>query len=379
MALFESGRNRRRIIQIIWIATFWTFVGILDALNTHALADSTYLNKTHFFDFNRYLQVSILGAFTNGIVCGVVFLFFLRDKFRTKTFGFALLINSIAISALCSAFSTIVYAIYLSLYYQDGFLSELVLAETREWLLSGLYVKNLVLWTIVAFITIIFINVNDKYGPGIFGKLLLGRYHRPREEERIFMFADIRGSTQIAEKLGHIRFFNLLNDFYRIITNPVIETSGEIYQYVGDEVVLSWTMERGLHHGNCIRCFYQMQEALQHYAPRLREKYGLVPEFKVGLHAGMVTIGETGVIKKDIVFSGDVLNTTSRIQNLCNTYQVNILISKSLLDRLQLPPHDFRPQRVGLIKLRGKQRRMELYTFLREDEELPVRPPIAST
>lgn len=379
MALFESGRNRRRIIQIAWIAAFWTLVGVLDALNTRALAGSTYLNETHFYSFSSHIRVNVLTAFTSGIVCGVVFLFFLRDRFRTKTFGFALLINSIAIAAISSAFSTIVFAIFLSLRYQTGALSELVLTETREWLLSGLYIKNLVLWTIVAFITIIFINVNDKYGPGIFGKLLLGRYHRPREEERIFMFADIRGSTQIAEKLGHIRFFNLLNDFYRIITNPVIETSGEIYQYVGDEVVLSWTMERGLHHGNCIRCFYQMQEALQHYAPRLQEKYGMVPEFKVGLHAGMVTIGEIGVIKKDIVFSGDVLNTTSRIQNLCNTYQVNILISKSLLDRLHLPPHDHSPQRVGLIRLRGKQQRMELYTFLREDETLPVRPPIAST
>ncbi|MCB0632521.1 MAG: adenylate/guanylate cyclase domain-containing protein [Saprospiraceae bacterium] len=379
MALFESGRNRRRIIQIAWIAAFWTLVGMLDAFNTHALADSTYLMQTHFYDFIRYLRVSVLAAFTSGIVCGVVFLFFLRDRFRTKTFGFALLINSIAISALCSAFSTVAYAIFLSLRYQEQILSDRVLTETRQWLASGLYIKNLVLWTIVAFITIIFINVNDKYGPGIFGKLLLGRYHRPREEERIFMFADIRGSTQIAEKLGHIRFFNLLNDFYRIITNPVIDTSGEIYQYVGDEVVLSWTMERGLHQGNCIRCFYQMQEALQHYAPRLRDKYGIVPEFKVGLHAGMVTIGEIGVIKKDIVFSGDVLNTTSRIQNLCNTYQVNILISKSLLDRLHLPPHGYRPHRVGLIQLRGKQLRMELYTFLREDEKLPVRPPIAST
>lgn len=352
---------------------------MLDALNTRALADSTYLNQTNSYDFHRYMRVSVLAAFTSGIVCGVVFLFFLRDRFRTKTFGFALLINSIAISALCSAFSTIAYAVFLGLRYQERVLSDHVLSETRQWLLSGLYIKNLVLWTIVAFITIIFINVNDKYGPGIFAKLLMGRYHRPREEERIFMFADIRGSTQIAEKLGHIRFFNLLNDFFRIITNPIIETSGEIYQYVGDEVVLSWTMERGLHHGNCIRCFYQMQEAIQHYAPRLQEKYGLIPEFKVGLHAGMVTIGEIGVIKKDIVFSGDVLNTTSRIQNLCNAYHVSILISKSLLDRLHLPPHDYQPQRVGLIQLRGKKQRIELYTFLREDEELAVRPPIAGT
>lgn len=378
MAFIESGRNRRRIGQIIWITVIWTLVGTLDALNTHVLADSAYFNRTHIYEFQHYLLVSALSAFVSGIVCSVILLFFLRDRFRTQAFGLALLINSIVISALCFVFSILAYDIFLSFRYQESVLAPQVLEETRHWL-SGLYLKNLVLWTIVAIITTIFINVNDKYGPGILGKLLLGRYHRPREEERIFMFADIRGSTLIAEKLGHIRFFNLLNDFFRLITNPIIETSGEIYQYVGDEIVISWTMERGLYHGNCIRCFYRMQEALNKKAPQLREKYGLVPEFKVGLHAGMVTVGEIGVIKKDIVFSGDVLNTTSRIQNLCNAYSVDILLSKSLLDHLQLPPHDFRPHRVGLIQLRGKRQRMELYTFLKETDEVPVRPPIAST
>lgn len=378
MAFIESGRTRRRIGQIAWITVIWTLVGTLDALNTHILGDSAYLDKTHVYEFQHYLWVSMLSAFVSGIVCGVVLLFFLRDRSRTQSFGLALLINSIVISALCFGFSTIAYDIFLSVRYQESLLAPQVLEETRHWL-TGLYLKNLVLWTIVAFITIIFINVNDKYGPGILAKLLLGRYHRPREEQRIFMFADIRSSTLIAEKLGHIRFFNLLNDFFRMITNPIIETSGEIYQYVGDEIVISWTMERGLHQANCIRCFYKMQEALLKQAPQLKEKYGMVPEFKVGLHAGLVTIGEIGVIKKDIVFSGDVLNTTSRIQNLCNAYNVDILLSKSLLDFLQLPPHDYRPHRVGLIQLRGKKQKVELYTFLRGSKELPLRSPIAST
>lgn len=378
MAFIESGRNRRRVGQIVWITLIWTLVGMLDAFNTHTLAESVYLDQTPVYQFKDYLWVSTLSAFVSGLVCSVVLLFFLRDRFRSQSFGLALLINSMVISALCFVFSTIVYDLFLSLQYRESILAPQVLEQTGHWL-SGLYLKNLILWTVVAFITIIFINVNDKYGPGILAKLLLGRYHRPREEARIFMFADIRGSTIMAEKLGHIRFFNLLNDFFRLITNPIIETSGEIYQYVGDEIVISWTMERGLHHGNCIRCFYRMQEALRKRAPRLKEKYGLVPEFKVGLHAGMVTVGEIGVIKKDIVFSGDVLNTTSRIQNLCNAYNVNILLSKTLLDYLQLPPHDYRPHRVGLIQLRGKKRRIELYTFLKETEDLPVRPPIAST
>ena len=211
--------------------------------------------------------------------------------------------------------------------------------------------------------TLIGLHVNEKYGPGILFKLIIGRYHHPREEKRIFMFVDIKSSTTIAEQLGHIRFFDLLNDFFRDITNPIIYTSGEVYQYVGDEVVLSWTIENGVRSANCIRCFYSMQEAIQKNSGKYMEAYGIVPEFKAGLHCGLVTTGEIGIIKKDIVFSGDVMNTASRIQDLCNSYGVKILLSKNLLEILNLPPHDYKPERVGVIELKGKKNKVELYTF----------------
>lgn len=112
-------------------------------------------------------------------------------------------------------------------------------------------------------LTIIGLHVNEKYGQGILGKLIMGKYLRPREEERIFMFVDIRSSTTIAEQLGHLRFFELLNDFYRDLTNPIIYKSGEIYQYVGDEIVVSWPMKEGLHNASCLRCFYDIKATLE--------------------------------------------------------------------------------------------------------------------
>jgi class 3 adenylate cyclase len=57
------------------------------------------------------------------------------------------------------------------------------------------------------------------------------------------------------------------------------------------------------------------------------------------------------------------MNTASRIQSMCNEHGVKILMSKDLLDQLQLPPHGFNPQRVGMIELKGKRQKTELYTF----------------
>jgi adenylate cyclase len=267
------------------------------------------------------------------------------------------------ISLFNFAVGAVLFDLFLSIHTGKAPLDPNVIQETAHFLNSGFYVKNLFFWTLIVVLTIIFLNVNEKYGHGMLGRLLIGRYHRPREEERIFMFVDMKSSTTIAERLGHINFFNLLNDFFRDITNPVVYNAGEIYQYVGDELVVCWTMENGIKNANCIRCFYDMQEAIQKKSKRYRRIYGIVPEFKAGLHCGLVTVGEIGVIKKDIVFSGDVLNTASRIQSLCNGYGVKILLSKTLLDRLHLPPHSFNPNRVGIIELKGKRQRVNLYTF----------------
>lgn len=370
MRLLPIGQYGIKIRQIAWITVLWTLFGMLDALNTQAIVASHYVNPTDLYRFDHYFGRNVLSAFMAGLLSGTLLLFYLRERVRSKSFGFAILINSFIVSLVNFGVTAVAYDLYTSIVLGRSPFSDAVLRQTYTLLDNAIYVKNLLFWALVVFLTIVFLHVNDKYGTGVFLNLLLGRYHRPREEERIFMFVDIKSSTSIAERLGHIRFFNLLNDFFRDITNPVINTAGEIYQYVGDEVVISWPMTEGIANANCIRCFYGIRETILQHGNRYREKYGLIPEFKAGIHCGLVTIGEIGVIKKDIVFSGDVLNTTSRIQAVCNRYGVRILLSKYLLDKLQLPPHGLQLRRVGAIELKGKRQKVELYTF--EDSDVPV-------
>lgn len=379
MRTLHAGRRRIKLGRLTWIIITWTILGALDALNTHVMTGSEYVEPTGMYDFQRYFWVNTLSAFTAAIISGSILIFFLRERFRTQAFGFNILVSSVVISLINFGIIAIAYDVFFSIQFGKNPLHSDVLEKTGMLIQSSFYLKNLVFWTIVGFITIILLHVNDKYGPGMLMKLILGRYHSPREEERIFMFVDMKSSTTIAERLGHIRFFNLLNDFFKDITDSIIYTNGEIYQYVGDEIVISWTMKRGIHNANCLRCFYSMQEAIQQRSARYREKYGLVPEFKAGLHSGRVTIGEIGVIKKDIVFSGDVLNTAHRIQAICNRYGVKILISKHLLDKLHLPPSDFNPMRVGIIELKGKQQKLELYTFSESTLPEDIRLPALST
>lgn len=185
------------------------------------------------------------------------------------------------------------------------------------------------------------------------------------EVERIFMFLDITSSTSIAEELGHVKYFELLNDFFMDIAAPIEEHQGEIYQYIGDEVVVSWPMKEGIRDFNVLNCFFDIVDTIQGLSDNYRDRYNLVPAFKAGMHYGKVSTGTIGTLKKEIIYTGDVLNTTSRIEGQCNQYKVNNLLSKDLIEAF--PDGDyFDFQKIGEISLRGKASFVTLYTSQRK-------------
>lgn len=194
--------------------------------------------------------------------------------------------------------------------------------------------------------------------------------HKPFSEvERIFMFLDIRSSTTIAEELGHVQYFALLNDFFRDIAEPISNNKGYIYQYVGDEVVVSWTLDDGLTNANCLQCFFDIVDIMGKHAHKYVDKYGVRPSFKAGMHYGKVSTGTVGTLKKEIIYTGDVLNTASRIEGLCNKHEVDLLLSKSLVD--MLPLNDtFQAKRIGEISLRGKTTEVMLFTVEKAGDKI---------
>ena len=137
---------------------------------------------------------------------------------------------------------------------------------------------------------------------------------------------------------------------------------GEVYQYVGDEIVISWKKQQGLDQANCIRCFFEMIRRLENHSDYFISKYGVQPKFKAGLHVGFVIAGEMGIIKREIVYSGDVLNTASRIQSMCNEMQVEILISGSLINQVDVESIGGEVRELGEMSLRGKSEKIALAT-----------------
>lgn len=362
-------KPRNGLKKVFVIALCWTLFASISFINQYYFVyDLINLNKlsgTYEFwsDFIGYTFLGFLG----GIIGGYLLVFKMGARYRQKSFAFGI-INSgllfiIFYLGLVGGGIFFLNLIYFSV--QSGIVS----AVTKAWdnlLVNFSTLSSFIImcvWAFVVSFTQFMLQVSDKFGPGVLWKFITGKYYHPREEEKIFMFLDLKSSTTIAEKIGNKKFFELLNDVYSNITQPIINCMGEIYQYVGDEVVITWSVENGLAENNCLLCFYRIQEALQAKQDYYFNKYNFRPSFKAGIHIGVATVGEIGVIKKDIVYSGDVLNTTSRIQKECNNQNVNILLSSELLQRMQIDG-EFEKVPLGEIKLKGKEDKISLITII---------------
>ncbi|MDH4058876.1 MAG: adenylate/guanylate cyclase domain-containing protein, partial [Cyclobacteriaceae bacterium] len=298
-----------------------------------------------------------------GFLGGGTIVYFFKEQIRKYPLWVAIVADTLIIVVVIIVVSIPATLIYNSIYFGRPPWDSFIVVHALDFMLSYGLLYTILFWSMVTATTMIILQVNEKYGQGVFLKLLKGKYYKPQVEMRIFMFLDIRGSTTIAERLGHVRWFELLSQFFNDITEPIVNSKGEIYQYVGDEIIVNWNISSGLESVNCVNCFFEIKEKMEANAESYFSEFGIVPQFKAAIHCGDVTIGEIGRIKKDIVFTGDVLNTTSRIQDLCNELRVELLISEEVVNRIKDQNlFDFNP--VGVIELRGKEVPVSLYSVL---------------
>lgn len=206
------------------------------------------------------------------------------------------------------------------------------------------------------------LSINKKFGPGVLLQYTFGRYFTPKEEERAFIFLDLKSSTRLAETLEHVSYSRMVQDCYAELTVPLINYKAQVYQYVGDEVVVSWKMSPYFSASSCYEFFYSFRGRIEARKEYFLLNYGVCPEFKAGVHCGKVTVAEVGEIKTEIAYHGDVVNTASRIQSLCNSFQKDLLVSESLLTHV--PKKDL--TRVSFVvdaALRGKEATTKIFTI----------------
>jgi len=334
-------------------ANFWIIANLLlvVVLALHARIISEVFN----LPIDEEFGLSLLAAVGFGVLWGVslgLSGYYLDRRFFTKSsLGKIILFKALLSLALISLFLG-----FFRLALERSFISPPLFktdAPTNK-IIRGYAFDLLVVYYAFMTLAISFINqINKKYGPGVLLPLLLGKYRTPKEEERIFMFMDLQSSTTIAEKLGHSRYSSFIRDCFADINQVLFPFSAQVYQYVGDEIVVMWLESEGLENHLCIQFYFACKKQFQDRAEYYLANYGLLPHFKAGVHTGQVTAVEIGEIKRDIAYHGDTLNTAARIQSVCNQYNKEFLVSEHLLKKVGINQH-MKTEPLGMILLRGK-------------------------
>ncbi|MEZ5194958.1 MAG: adenylate/guanylate cyclase domain-containing protein [Bacteroidales bacterium] len=252
----------------------------------------------------------------------------------------------------------VIAVFFVVIFYMKGDFSQIY--TNTNFLFSHFLLIGIGFGVTLSLIFNFFSILNTLIGRQILGKLFIGMYRKPAEVDRVFMFLDIKSSTTIAEQIGHIRFLSLVNDFFYDIVQPVLQTKGEIYKYVGDEAIITWKTKDAIKNANCVHCFFLIDETIKKKAAMYMKKYGIVPEFKAGIHGGISVTGELGYTKREIAYMGDVLNTTARIEEACKKYKEDLLVSEHIVS--QIGRHEnYQFTAAGKEKLRGKKTEIALF------------------
>lgn len=332
-------------ISLIWVLFSFVFLYNIITINKNLLTD-------------RNLIIFSLAFAIIGFIVSAALVFYLKNAFRHYPLWLAVTIKMLLTFVLFVLVSFFLLALYFVFSHHQDY-NEFLKIFYEDVFLTRAFMIFMIDLGLMALISIIFLEVTDKYGPGGFIRMLKGSYNKPKIEERIFLFLDINDATVIANKLGHEKYFRFLKDFFSDITEPILANGGEIYQYVGDEVVLSWRTTP-LNKIRALRFIRHAYYILRRREKKYRKRYGIIPSFKAAIHSGEVTAGFIGIIKKDLVYSGDTLNTAARIRSKCHELHQPFVISSEFMVDFHTP-YSFEIEEIGEIELKGKAEREKLY------------------
>ena len=312
------------------------------------------------FELERLIKGMIVG-FMVSFMSSFFERFIYDTKLKKLKFSWVLLIRT-AVYIFIISFSVItVWVVHESAINDTGFIATMQTDDFKYFMTKGDFPYILIFAVTIGFLINLMLQLNALLGKGILLSYITGKYHKPKIEERFFMFLDLEASTTIAETIGPIKYHKFMNSYFFDINDPIVETKGEIYQYVGDEVVISWTKRNGVKNLNCVSCYFKIRKRLEELQDKYIKEFGLVPGFKGGVHFGEVVIGEVGDLRKEIVFHGDVMNTASRIQGQAKTLNKQLLISEDALKFLSLV-NGYKSENMGKVKLKGKEMETEIYS-----------------
>ncbi len=356
--------NRLRVIardNPEWVDAFILIIGFALGANLFIFFKMSGLSETYMESlFNAYrFHWSV--PTISGIVIGTGFAmleFKLFPRLHIKSVPI-LIILRILLFTLVILVSTLLVQVMVGSLIQGHSLSstwELI----REFMFTDIFLSLYIYLMLLGGVLNFFRAMGNRFGPGLLVNYISGKYKKPIEEERVFLFIDLNDSTTLAENLGHSKYSEMLNKLFSTLSRLTLDFDGEIYQYVGDEAVVTWLVTPDFEFSQPVHLFQRFLSTIAEDSSHYHAQYAVVPGFKASLNAGPVVVTEMGHRRKELAYHGDVLNTGSRLLDRCSELGKNLLVSEFYKTKLERE-NGFEISFVEDMVLKGKQSETGIY------------------
>jgi class 3 adenylate cyclase len=208
------------------------------------------------------------------------------------------------------------------------------------------------------------IHVVRLVGPQRVLRVLAGRYRRPVEETRVFLFIDLKEATALAESLGPIRVADLIARFFRDVDDVIVDHGGEVHAYIGDEVIVTWPLETVAGNAACLFCVTAIRGRITDLTACYAAEFGVVPDFRAVLHCGPVVVSEIGHSKQQLGYFGDTINVAARLEDHAKRIGQDFLASRDVIGRIGLPAN-YAATDLGDTKLKGREATVSVVALTR--------------
>lgn len=314
--------------EILSVALLWLFGGLLfvyikfndipDAIISKAYPLIPEMTKKWIYEF------SIVSCICIGLLMGIFHTLVYPKLIRTRNIFFTILLR-------ITVFAVLTTLIILIAFQLSGLPSA---AWTSSSLPKGSGISVMVLMILMEILVGLVVTLRTNLGKNYFRNFIRNAYFTPLLEDRIFMFMDLKDSTLLVEKMGSIKFSRFIQDCFKDLSAAALDLGGEVYQFVGDEAVLSWQVSTKQCFNDALQMHFSLIERLEK-----KRKYYLIehkhfPEFRSSIHSGVVSAALVGAYKKEIAYHGGVLNLCARLQKVCRDYEASIVISESFYKHL---------------------------------------------
>ena len=355
----RSVLKKRAFKLILIIAVSWTIIDFI--IFIIRFATDTYTPKYENTNAGSIKTILLreLNVFIFSLIIGYFLISVLRNFLRYIPLWLNLSVKTLLLVVVAIAMNFFIYFTYSLLIEQqpvvEAFNKFIVNTFSSKWLL-----EKMPEWFLLFILTQLALEINHNYSQGVFFNIIIGKYLHPRDEKRIIMFIDLKDSTPIAEKLGHTEYFKFIRDVIYCMSAGIAEYDGRVYQYIGDEIV-AWWPHTAANARKCVNALIEARKILNKNGEVFKRGYNIIPEYKVGIHTGNVTVGQVGITKKDLVISGDVINTAARIRSACTELNQKFLVSKEFIELLNMK--DWQSESQGMVDLKGKNESIELFAL----------------